>query len=78
MRSPVRPLARYLYLFGYNPDSFQAPILLTPPTYLDSSVETYLNQAEQQGGMDRVALYIQGGTGSVSTNIENKLKAMVQ
>jgi putative cell wall-binding protein len=47
-----------------------APILLTPTTKVDPSVQTYLNNTQ---GKD--FYYILGGTGSISTEVENQLKA---
>jgi putative cell wall-binding protein len=49
------------------------PILLTPTTKVDPSVQTYLNNTQ---GKD--FYYILGGTGSITTEVENQLKATLQ
>jgi putative cell wall-binding protein len=49
------------------------PILLTPSTKVDPSIAAYLNEVS---GKD--AYYLLGGTASISTEVENQLKATLQ
>jgi putative cell wall-binding protein len=58
--------------------NFYAPLLLTSPTRLEPSVAAYLNGVEQETGVEKLAMYILGGTGSISAEVENQLKQMLQ
>jgi putative cell wall-binding protein len=50
----------------------QAPIVLTTPTQLHPTTERYVKAYLPD------AYYILGGTGAVSTAVENKLKGYIQ
>ncbi|WP_124726438.1 cell wall-binding repeat-containing protein [Staphylospora marina] len=58
--------------------NFFALMLLTSPNRLEPQVAEYLNRVESEFGVRKMGMFILGGTGSISTQVEQQLTDMLK